>query len=226
MQWFLWILGLLSIGYWFELGLRARWSQAEGARELERPGLPTASLGTGDVVGRLEIPRLSLSAIVFEGADQDVLERGAGHLPGSALPGDRGNTVLAAHRDTFFRPLRGIRIGDVVKIHRPLQDSVYVVQSARVVEPDETDVLKSTGEPALTLITCYPFRFVGPAPERFVVRAVLARRGLFARGSSRVRDLTVKHLTVKHLTVKPGGRYEEANISDRLCRAARLGRMQ
>jgi sortase A len=118
---------------------------------------------------------LSLSAIVFEGADQDVLERGAGHLPGSALPGDRGNTVLAAHRDTFFRPLRGIRIGDVVKIHRPLQDSVYVVQSARVVEPDETDVLKSTGEPALTLITCYPFRFVGPAPERFVVRAVLAR---------------------------------------------------
>lgn len=174
MQWFLWTFGLLSIGYWFQLGLRARWSQAEGARELERPGVSTASPSTGDVVGRLEIPRLNLSAIVFEGADQDVLERGAGHLPGSALPGNRGNAVLAAHRDTFFRPLRGIRVGDVIKVRRQSKDNVYVVQSARVVEPDEVDVLRSTAEPALTLITCYPFRFIGPAPERFVVRAVLA----------------------------------------------------
>jgi sortase A len=125
-------------------------------------------------VGRLDIPRLSLSTIVFEGASQDVLERGAGHLPGSALPGQHGNAVLAAHRDTFFRPLRGIREGDAVKIHMPTGESVYIVKSARVVEPDETDVLKPTEQAALTLITCYPFRYIGPAPERFVVRAVLA----------------------------------------------------
>jgi sortase A len=168
-------LGLLSIGYWAELSLKAKWSQARGARELERPGSLTASHPTGGVVGRLEIPRLSLSTVVFEGADEDVLERGAGHVPGSALPGDRGNTVVAAHRDTFFRPLRGIRTGDLVKIHTPLKDNVYVVKSARVVEPDEVSVLKPTREPALTLITCYPFRYIGPAPERFVVRAVLAR---------------------------------------------------
>jgi sortase A len=175
LQSFLWIFGLLNIGYWVQLSLKARLSQIQGARELERPGASTSSsLLTGDVVGRLEIPRLSMSAIVFEGADHDVLERGAGHLPGSALPGDRGNTVVAAHRDTFFRSLRGIRVGDVVKIHRPRRDSNYVVQSARVVEPDEVDVLGPTTEPALTLITCYPFRFIGPAPERFVVRAVLA----------------------------------------------------
>ena len=174
MQWFLWTFGLISIGYWLQLSLRAKWSQMEGARELERPGISAASPSTGDVVGRLEIPRLNLSAIVFEGADQDVLERGAGHLPGSALPGDRGNTVLAAHRDTFFRPLRGVRVGDLIKVRRQSKDNVYVVQSARVVEPDEVDVLKSTAEPALTLITCYPFRYIGPAPERFVVRAVLA----------------------------------------------------
>jgi sortase A len=175
MQWFLWAFGLLSIGYWAQLGVKAKWGQMRGARELERPGGPAAFPLNGDVVGRLEIPRLSLSTVVFEGADQEVLERGAGHLPGSALPGDRGNTVLAAHRDTFFRPLRGIRVGDVVKIHTEPKDSVYVVESARVVEPDEVDVLKPTLVPALTLITCYPFRYVGPAPERFVVRAVLAR---------------------------------------------------
>ena len=175
MQWFFLTIGLLSVGYWVELSLKARWNQNRGARELERPESAWSSLSTGDVVGRIEIPRLSLSTVVFEGADQDVLERGAGHVPGSALPGDRGNTVLAAHRDTFFRPLRGVRAGDVVKIHTPPKDSVYIVESARVVEPDEVDVLKPTAQPALTLITCYPFRYIGPAPERFVVRAVLAR---------------------------------------------------
>jgi sortase A len=128
----------------------------------------------GRRVGRVEIPRLNLSTVVFEGADEDVLQRGAGHLAGSALPGDRGNTVLAAHRDTFFRPLRGIRVGDVIHIHAPSKDSVYVVESARVVKPDSVDVLKPTPDAALTLITCYPFRYIGPAPERFVVRAVLA----------------------------------------------------
>lgn len=174
LQWFLLAVGLLGIGYWVQLGVKAQWGQMRGARELERPAA-AASLVNGAVVGRLEIPRLSLSTVVFEGADQDVLERGAGHLPGSALPGDRGNTVLAAHRDTFFRPLRGIRVGDVVRIHTEPKDSVYVVESARVVAPDEVDVLRPTPQPALTLITCYPFRYVGPAPERFVVRAVLAR---------------------------------------------------
>jgi len=178
LQWFFWTLAILNIGYWASLSLKGRWSQADGARELARAETanlspPSLSPATGDVVGRLEIPRLSLSTVVFEGADADVLERGAGHLPGSALPGDRGNTVVAAHRDTFFRSLRGIRVGDVVRIHRPHKDLAYVVQSARVVEPDEVDVMKPTQAPALTLITCYPFRYIGPAPERFVVRAVL-----------------------------------------------------
>jgi sortase A len=176
MQWFLWTFGLLSIGYWVELSLKAKWSQTRGAHELEHPGLLTSSPhSNGDVVGRLEIPRLSLSTVVFEGADEDVLERGAGHVPGSAMPGGHGNTVLAAHRDTFFRPLRRIRPGDVVKIQMPRKDSVYIVESARVVEPNDVEVLKPTPEPALTLITCYPFQYIGPAPERYVVRATLAR---------------------------------------------------
>jgi sortase A len=174
-QWVLWSMAFLSIGYWTEVNLKAKWSQARGAQALDRAETSTPSPLAGDVVGRLEIPRLDLSTVVFEGADQNVLERGAGHLPGSALPGTRGNMVLAAHRDTFFRPLRGIRIGDRITIHQPHRDDMYIVQSARVVEPDEVDVLKPTTQPALTLITCYPFRFIGPAPERFVVRALLVR---------------------------------------------------
>lgn len=175
MQWFFWTLGILSVGYWAQLSVKARVSQVRGAWELERPRpeMTSAAPASGDVVGRLEIPRLSLSTVVFEGADEDVLERGAGHLPGSAQPGDRGNAVLAAHRDTFFRPLRDIRVGDVVKIHTQPKDSVYIVESARVVQPDEVDVLRPTSKPALTLITCYPFRYIGSAPERFVVRAAL-----------------------------------------------------
>lgn len=175
-QWCLWSFGVLSIAYWIELGLKANVSQTRGAREIERLAVLNPSTPSpGDVVGRLEIPRLGVSTIVFEGAYRDVLERGAGHLPGSALLGARGNTVLAAHRDTFFRPLRSIRVGDVVKVHVPPTDSIYIVQSTRVVEPDEVGVLKPTSEPALTLITCYPFRYIGPAPERLVVRALLAR---------------------------------------------------
>jgi sortase A len=174
-QWLLWIVAVISIGYWVQSSLKAKISQSRGERELDHAEKAISSLSIGDVVGRLEIPRLSLSTVVFEGDDTGVLERGAGHLPGSALPGDRGNAVLAAHRDTFFRSLRGIRVGDVVKIHRPHKDSAYVVQSTRIVEPDEVGVLRPTAEPALTLITCYPFRYIGPAPERFVVRAILTR---------------------------------------------------
>ncbi len=160
------------MGYWAEVQLTAKWSQNQGARQLERPGLLSPRPAAGDAVAKLEIPRLRLSTVVFEGADEGVLARGAGHLPGSALPGDRGNTVFAAHRDSFFAPLRGIRVGDVVRVETPGKTSDYIVESARVAEPDEVDVLRPTPEPALTLITCYPFRYIGPAPERFVVRAV------------------------------------------------------
>jgi len=171
----LWALGILAIGYCGFIGLNAERSQIQGRHELEHPSFTSTAPRAGDVVGQLEIPRLGLSTVVFEGAGNDVLDRGAGHLTGSALPGDRGNTVLAAHRDTFFRPLRNVRVGDQVKIHGHVKDSVYVVESTMVVEPEDTYVLEATARPALTLITCYPFRYIGPAPERFIVRAVLAQ---------------------------------------------------
>jgi sortase A len=189
-----WVLGVLALGYCLYVGLQAGWSQLAGRYELEHE-LPLtavfstnsqARLANGAVVARLDIPRLKLSTVVFEGAGDDVLDRGAGHLAGSALPGDRGNMVLAAHRDTFFRPLRNIRVGDRITVHAPAHDADYVVESTTVVQPQDTYVLNPTPQPALTLITCYPFTYIGAAPERFVVRAVLAPNTPV--NESRVRD--------------------------------------
>ena len=123
------------------------------------------------VLGRLEIPRLGLSAIVKEGADERTLARAVGLVPGSPRPGDAGNIVLAGHRDTVFWPLREIEVNDRIRVTVPPHTYEYRVQSVRVVEPEETDVLQSNGVEELTLVTCYPFRFVGPAPERFIVSA-------------------------------------------------------
>src|SRR5689334_11334274 len=115
----LWILGLVALGYWLQLGLKAAWSQRRAdyqlSQELEHRTARSSwpSVVPGAIVGRLEIARLGLSTVMFEGADADVLERGAGHVPGSAMPGDLGNTVVAGHRDTFFRSLRNVRAGDV-----------------------------------------------------------------------------------------------------------------
>jgi sortase A len=122
-------------------------------------------------MGRLEIPRLGVAAIVADGSDDATLARAVGRVLGSALPGQRGNMVLAGHRDTFFRPLREIEVNDRIRFVAPSDTYEYRVSSMRVVEPEETSVLASKGAEELTLVTCYPFNFIGPAPERFVVVA-------------------------------------------------------
>ena len=123
------------------------------------------------VVGRIEIPRIGLKAVILEGIAQRTLALSVGHIPGTALPGRTGNVGLAGHRDTFFRVLRNVKTGDSI-ILRTLDGSYeYRVKSSEVVGPRETRVLADSAEPALTLVTCYPFYFVGPAPERFIVHA-------------------------------------------------------
>ena len=130
-------------------------------------------------MGRIDIPRLDLSAVVFEGTSDHTLARGVGHLRGSAGPGERGNLVLAGHRDTFFRELRNIRQGDEVNIRGPQGEFEYQVESTAIVDPDQTEVLKPSGGATLTLITCYPFYYIGNAPERFIVRATkVGKRGI------------------------------------------------
>ena len=122
-------------------------------------------------IGRLEIPRIGLSAIVMEGDDENTLKFAVGHLPDTPLPWQDGNAALAGHRDTFFRPLRRVQGGDEIRLVTPRGTFQYRATRQMVVEPDELWVLDSSPASALTLITCYPFNFVGPAPRRFVIQA-------------------------------------------------------
>lgn len=125
--------------------------------------------------GVIEIPRLGLSAVVQEGVDETTLSRAVGLVPGTARPGEDGNVVLAGHRDTFFRPLSGIEVEDTIKLVVPPHTYEYRVESLRVVKPQEVSVMDSRGVDELTLVTCYPFRYIGPAPDRFIVRATRVR---------------------------------------------------
>jgi sortase A len=125
----------------------------------------------GKPIGLIEIPRLGLSSVVLEGDDTAALLLGVGHLSDTPLPWHDGNTVLAAHRDTFFRPLAHIRKGDVITFSTADAWLEYVVKELKVVEPTAVEVLEPTSAATLTLITCFPFDYIGPAPQRFIVRA-------------------------------------------------------
>jgi sortase A len=122
-------------------------------------------------MGRLEIPSIGISVMVLHGTEDATLAIGAGHVPGTPSPGGDGNLVIAAHRDTFFRRLDGIRPGDRLRILTLGHTYDYVVLSTETVDPEDTRVMESHGRLELTLITCYPFHFVGAAPKRFIVHA-------------------------------------------------------
>jgi sortase A len=133
----------------------------------ESPGSP----GRGFPLGRLEISSVGLAVIVLEGTDGKTLRRAVGHIPGTALPGEQGNVAIAGHRDTFFRPLRSVHKDDEIKLTTLTGVYRYRVDSMKLVEPEDTTVLSDSNDATLTLVTCYPFYFVGPAPKRFIVRA-------------------------------------------------------
>jgi len=125
----------------------------------------------GDLLGEMSIARIGLHAVITEGESARVLRRAVGHVPDTAAPGESGNVALAGHRDGFFRPLRDIRLGDVITVSVDGHAIRYAVEWTRIVSPDEVWVLGPTSGHALTLITCYPFTFIGSAPSRFIVRA-------------------------------------------------------
>lgn len=125
----------------------------------------------------LSIPRLQLDVPVFEGTDELTLNRGAGRIPGTAGPGERGNVGIAAHRDGFFRPLKDVRRGDRIELVQLDHRFVYTVDNIRVVDPGDVTVLETRRQPSLTLVTCYPFYFIGDAPQRYIVQASLAAAG-------------------------------------------------
>jgi sortase A len=129
------------------------------------------SLPEGTLVGRMEIPKIGISVMVLEGDSDATLKKGAGHVRTTPLPGGSGNVVIAGHRDTFFRALRKIQKHDEVTFTTTRGVHHYEVASIEEVGPKDLQVLQPTGKPTLTLITCYPFNYIGPAPMRFVVKA-------------------------------------------------------
>jgi sortase A len=153
--------------------LRERRAASAVAPQPVLAAIPTAvpAAEAGSLIGRIEIPRLLLSVVVVEGVDKTSLRRAVGHIPRTALPGAAGNVGLAGHRDTFFRPLKDIKIEDEIQVSTLNGTFKYKVVSLRIVDPENVGVLAPSGENVLTLVTCYPFYFVGPAPKRWIVRA-------------------------------------------------------
>jgi sortase A len=137
----------------------------------EDPPGPPAALRSGEPIGTLEIVRIGLSGVVVEGDDDSVLDRAIGHLPDTPLPWQTGNSALAAHRDALFRPLKDVRFGDVLRLTTPYGVYEYRVRETLIVKPEDVWVLDATLGSVLTLISCWPFAYIGHAPERFIVRA-------------------------------------------------------
>lgn len=176
------VVGILLLGYVGETLLETRVRQAVGEHRLRhawseettaaKPLKATAPRpANGDLLGRLEIPRLGVSGLIAEGDDDGTLRTAIGHLPATPLPGERGNVALAAHRDTHFRALRKIEVGDRITIHSWEGETAYEVTATHVVTPEDVSVLDPSDDYSLTLITCYPFSYIGRAPKRFIVQA-------------------------------------------------------
>lgn len=143
--------------------------------EAETKPAPAATLARPVVedvpLGRIEISAVGLEAMIMEGVGARTLRRAVGHVPGTALPGQIGNVAIAGHRDTFFRGLQKIQNGHEITLTTLSGVTRYLVESTQVVEPSDMKVLDSSEDAILTLVTCYPFDLVGPAPKRFIVRA-------------------------------------------------------
>jgi len=184
-RYFFFIIGILALGYVGFTLLDARLYQVSAKRSLESQIVENQiqvkkehdliqlkpAIKKGDVLGRIDIPRLGVSVAVLQGTGSRVLRLGAGHIEGTPLPGEAGNSGIAGHRDTFFRELKDVRTNDEIQLQTATGLFRYQVDWVKVVAPDDISVLAPSPESVLTLVTCYPFYFVGPAPERFVLHA-------------------------------------------------------
>jgi len=171
-------------------------SNVESRRASDRFLLPSSPPIEGTLIGWIDIPRIGVSSAVLEGTDKRTLRLGVGHIEETALPETLGNIVLAGHRDTFFRHLREIHLNDEI-IFRTLNGCyTYTVESTTVVDPSDVEVLNSVGKPMLTLVTCYPFDFLGAAPKRFIVRAgridAPGSRGFGSFGTVAMKDRNLR----------------------------------
>ena len=141
----------------------------------------------GTVLGRLTAERIGLDVMIAEGVDRSTLRRAAGRIPGTARLDSEGNVGIAAHRDTFFRPLKDIQRGDVLEVETQRGAYRYRVEWLAVVDPNDVQLLQPSSDAELTLVTCYPFYYVGPAPQRFVVRALRIDEGTTPQVAARLQ---------------------------------------
>jgi len=177
----LFLTALLCLGTWAWVTLDARLYEHRQERRLaerphratsaEAPAQPAPPLAEGDYIGRISIPRVGISASILQGVAAQTLRRGVGHIPGTPLPERGGNIGLAGHRDTVFRGLKDIRQNDTIELTTEEGSFAYQVEWTKIVLPKDTWVLAGEGKQSLTLVTCYPFYYVGSAPKRFIVRA-------------------------------------------------------
>jgi sortase A len=170
-----WSAGLLAIT-WVALAswssVRYQTQQAKRLENLRQNPAEKKLVRSGDPFGEISIPRLGLSAIIAEGVDESTLRHAVGHFPESSTPEAAGTVVLAGHRETFFRGLSHVRLHDLVKLETPHGKYQYEVVRTAVVGPQHVELVESSPQSDLTLVTCFPFRYIGPAPQRFVVQAV------------------------------------------------------
>ena len=170
------VAGLLALGYATYIVVDAKRYQAVEEQRFEETRHDDVAVASpepidGHAIGAIQVPRLGISAIVAQGDSTLTLRRAVGHLVATPLPGEAGNVVLAGHRDTFFRPLKDILEGDAITLQTRHGDFTYVVESTSVVSPSAVAALQSHGGRTLTLVTCFPFFYAGPARDRFIVRA-------------------------------------------------------
>lgn len=163
------LLGYVGIEYWgmyrSQQNLEAEWErQAAGTNT---PG--HASISPDHMLTRVIIPKINMDAVLIEGVSRKALSAGPGHMKETAMPGETGNAVITGHRDTFFRHIYELAKGDEIQVRRNGRVFTFVVTGQRIVQPDDVSVLKQTDDPQLTLITCYPTYYIGPAPQRLVV---------------------------------------------------------
>jgi len=170
-----WFVGGLAL-VWFAL---ASWDsfkfQATLAKRLEnlqKNSVKATPPKTGELFGRISIPRIGISAMIAEGVDESTLRHAVGHFPRTPTPEATGTVVLAAHRDTFFRGLARVHANDVIVLETAHGEYQYKVKHTAIVDPRHVEVLKSSPESDLTLVTCFPFHYTGPAPKRFIVQAL------------------------------------------------------
>jgi LPXTG-site transpeptidase (sortase) family protein len=154
--------------------VEARRFQAEQTAAFEnaaRANVAPARVRAGGLVGMLDVPRLQLTTPVVEGDDDGTLKRAVGHLPDTPMPWENGNSAIAGHRDGLFRPLKDLQVGDEIRFRTTRDEFTYRVTKTSIVQPDDVSVLAPQSKTTLTLITCYPFYYIGSAPKRFVVHA-------------------------------------------------------